>query len=202
MSIADPSRIHATRQTFRGSERKRHGRDLSSKTSAPALSFTLIAAHFWREVSGLRRFPLITLFPVVNASDLKSISPTPDSELHHSSQGQRILRRCRIAFVGVSLMTLGDVYLHRSIKDSHEPLSLLYLVPANLACLILWISLISRISRHWRGIRVSKRHHGALLLALIIGITWASFLGADLAAFFAKPVAPSTPSSPISYESE
>jgi len=156
----------------------------------------------WREVSGLRRFLLITLFPVVNASNLKSISPVPDSGLHKSSQGQRILKRCLIAFVGVSLMTLGSIYLHHSIKDRHEPLSLLYLVPANLACLILWVSLIARLSRQWRGIRVSKRHNGALLLVLIIGITWASFLGADLAVFFAKPVAPSTPSSPISYESE
>ena len=100
-------------------------------------------------------------------------------------------------------MTLGDVYLHHSIKGSHEPLRLLYLVLTNLACLILWISLIARISRHWLGIRVSIRRNGALLLVLIIGIAWASFLGADLAAFFAKPVAPSTPSSsPIAYQSE
>ena len=97
------------RPAFRGGHRK-------GATETLAVNHQLSwrsPALYWPEVSGLRRFPLITLFPLVNASDLKSISPV-----------------------------------------------------------------------------------------LIIGVAWAGFLGADLAAFFTKPVAPSTPSSPISYESK
>ena len=138
----------------------------------------------------------------MNLSGLKSISLIPDADPHSHSHGQRILRRCLISFAWVSLLTLGDIYLQHSGKERHESFGLLYLVPANAACLMLWLSLVAKISRHWRGIRASKRRTGSLLLVLIIGVLWASILGADLASFFAKPVTPSSPSSPVSYREE
>ena len=138
----------------------------------------------------------------MNLSRLKSFSLVPDGGTHHHSQGQRILRRSLIALAWVSLLTLGEVYLRHSNQESREIFGWLYTLPANAACLVLWLSLVARISRHWRSIRVSKRRKGALLLALIIGVVWASFLGADLASFFAKPVSPSTPASPVSDREE
>ena len=159
-------------------------------------------AEFQIPLTGLRQVHLLTLFSVVDLSSLKSISLVPDADPHHYSHGQRILRRCLLAFAWVSLLTLGDVYLQHSNKASHETFGWLFVVPANAACLVLWLSLVARISRNWRGIRASKRRNGALLLVLITGILWASFLGADLASYFAKPVTPSTPSSPVSIREE
>ena len=145
--------------------------------------------------AGLGPTHVITLFSVVNVSGLKTISLGSAADLGHQSHGQRILKRCLTALLWVTLLTLGEVLLRHSNKESPEIFGWFYMVPANTVCLILWLSLVARISRHWRGIRASKRRNGALMLILIIGVLWASFLGADLATFYAKPVTPSIPSS-------
>ena len=138
----------------------------------------------------------------MNFSWIKSISLIPDGGSRRHSHGPRILRRCLIALAWVLLLTLGDVLLQRFNRQSRELYGWLYLAPANAVCLILWFTLVFKISRHWRGFRISKPRAGALLLVLLTGVLWASFLGADLASFFAKPVTASTPSSPASDREE
>ena len=134
---------------------------------------------------------------VVNFSRLKSISLVSEAHAPHMSHGQRILKRCLITFAWVLLLTLADVYLQHANRENHDTFGLLFVVPANAACVVLWLSLVARISRDWRGFRVSKRRSGALLLMVITGVLWVCFLGADLASYFVKSAPPSTSSGPV-----